>query len=678
MSKLRKKYLIIWIILSIVLLMGFTNTDLPFDKEDQKKLEKAQSLNIEAQEIYDKADLLYSEIADLDISNPKNEKKANSLKEKALDYQIKALELQKEANYLEYNVLNSIKPELKSNYQKSQKIPLKVNLLEESADELYYKAEQLRNDAYSLDKDEKERRFAILDEAQKFEKEGLDKQKQVIDIYLGKTLIEDDSQGTIAKAENIEINQDLLNAYMDFMEEEEESQTPMESFKELVSSDSLSSTSFRDAWEVVIYAEPEAIETTDLEKDPTSEIISKELAEQYDDPKENVSETGVGEKKELNEKNIIYKIQIAVDKKPLSQHVLSKMYAGNKNIKIVNEDGWHKYTIGDFNTFLEADEYRKKIGVSQAFVVSYEDEVKVDLLAENKEQKITKKNDKVNPNLPNGLIFKIQIAADSKMMSEELLKNLYQGTEQIDLIEEGGWYKYSVGKLNTYEKAASLKKTIDAKGCFIVAYNNGVKVPLQAAKSGKVSKPINNENVVFKVQIAADTKSISSDNLHKIYSGYENVQHYEEDGMHKYSLGEFNTYEEANKFRANSGVKGAFVIAFQGEKKMNVLEAKRMKRCYDPIIISDWLSSNNQLTYKIQIAASSKKLTVNQIKNICCIESNVYLTEEDNWFKYSIGKFEKYEDAVKMKEKSGVKGAFIVVYKNDKKLGLTEARKLSK
>ncbi len=677
MSKLRKYYLLIWMILSIILLMGFTNIDLPFDKEDQKKLEKAQKLNVEAQELYDKANVLYSEIADLDISNPKNEKKANSLKIKALDYQIKALELQKEANYLEYNVLNRIKPEIKSNYQKSQKIPLKVNLMEESADELYYKAEQLRNDAYSIDKEEKENRFTKLNEAQKYEKEGLDKQKQVIDIYLGKTIIEDDSQGAVAKSENVEINKDLLEAYMDFMEEED-SQTPMESFKELISSDSLNSTSFRNTWEEILYEEPEVVETTDVTEDAVTEIISNEVAEQYDDPKEIVSEGVADDKKEVNEKNIIYKIQIAADKKPLSQHVLSKIYAGNKNIKMIDEDGWHKYSIGDFNTFLEADEYRKKIGVGQAFVVGYENEVKVDLLAQNTEQKTTKNNNKVNSNLPKGLIFKIQIAADSKMMSEELLKNLYQGTEQIDLIEEDGWYKYSVGKLNTYEKAASLKKTIDAKGCFIVAYNNGIKVSLQAAKSGKVVEQVRNEDVVFKVQIAADTKKISSDNLHKIYSGYENVQHYEEDGMYKYSLGEFKTYEEANKFRVNSGVKGAFVIAFKGETKINVLEAKRIKRCYDPIIISDWLSNNNQLIYKIQIAASSKKLSVNQIKNICCIESNVYLTEEDGWFKYSIGKFEKYQDAVKMKEKSGVEGAFIVVYKNGKKVSLTEARKMSK
>jgi shikimate kinase len=135
MNQLRKIYFLIWMILSIVLLIGFTNTNLPIDKEDQKKLEKAKKLNQEAQELYDKANVLFSEIADLDISNPKNEKKVNSLKEKALDHQINALELQKEANYLEYNVFNRIKPELKSNYIKTHDLPSMIQLLEESANE---------------------------------------------------------------------------------------------------------------------------------------------------------------------------------------------------------------------------------------------------------------------------------------------------------------------------------------------------------------------------------------------------------------------------------------------------------------------------------------------------------------------------------------------------------------
>jgi hypothetical protein len=492
---------------------------------------------------------------------------------------------------------------------------------------------------------------------------------------LGKTVIKEDSPEKITQNENVEINEDLLQAYMDFMEEED-SQTPMESFKELISSDSLSSSNFRTTWNEYLYLEKEIIESATVEQDSISEIISKELAEQYKERVETESEVYDTEE-ELTEKAIIYKIQIAADKKPLSQNVLSKIYAGKKNIKMINENGWHKYSIGDFKTFSEANKYRKQIGVSEAFIVGYKNGIKVDLLAENKERK-TSNNKKVSSNLSEGLIFKIQIAADKKKMSESSLKNLYQGSEQIDLIEEEGWYKYSVGKFNTYEKAANLKKTVKAKGSFVVAYDNGVKISLHAAKSGKLSDRKSNGNIVFKVQIAADTKSLSSEYLHKIYSGYENVHKYEEDGWHKYSLGEFETFDEANKFRAKSGVKGAFVIAFQAGEKINVLAAKKMKRYFDPIIISDWLSKNDQLMYKVQIAASIRKMSADQIKNICCIESNVYLIEEDGWFKYSIGNFENYQNAVKMKEESGVEGAFIIVYKNGEKLSLSRALNMLK
>jgi hypothetical protein len=568
-------------------------------------------------------------------------------------------------------------PELKSDYKKTHEIPLKVQLLEESANELYYKAERLRNEAYNMDNMDKENRFTKLNEAQKFEKEGLIKQKQIIDIYIGKTIIEDDSKGDIAKNENVKINEDLLQAYMDFMDKED-SQTPMESLIELISSDSLSPSNLRNTLNEYLYIEPEVIEITSVEQDSTSEIISQVVAEKYDETKETVSEV-YDKNKELKERNIIYKIQIAADKKPLSQNILRKIYIGNKSIKMINENGWHKYSIGDFNTFAEADEYRKKMGVGQAFVVGYEDGAKVDLLAKKTEPVKSSDRQKFISSLTEGLIYKVQIAADKKKMSENMLKNLYRGSEQIDLIEEDGWYKYSVGKLNSYEKAANLKKTVEAKGSFIVAYNNGVKVSLHAAKSGKlISTPVSNADIVFKVQIAADTKSLSSEYLHKIYSGYENIQKYEEDGWHKYSLGEFKTFDEANKFRANSGVKGAFVIAFQGGNKINVLAAKKMRRCYDPVIISDWLSKNKQLIYKVQIVASGKKLSVKQVKNICCIESNVYLIEEGGWFKYSIGNFENYQNAVKMKEKSGVDGAFIIVYKNGEKLSLSKALNMSK
>ncbi len=171
---------------------------------------------------------------------------------------------------------------------------------------------------------------------------------------------------------------------------------------------------------------------------------------------------------------------------------------------------------------------------------------------------------------------------------------------------------------------------------------------------------------------------MSSEKLHAIYSGYEKISRFEEDSWYKYSVGEFNNYNDANEFRKICGAKGAFVIAFKGNNKMNVLEAKKAQKCFDPVINKNWISENKVLIFKVQIAASPSELSVNQIKNICCIETNVYLTEENDWFKYSIGNFSSYQKALQLKKISGVNGAFIVAYKKGQKINIKEAIKLSK
>ncbi len=514
MDQPKKYYFIIWIISSVFLLMGFTNQDFPDDKEDQKKLEKAQKLNYEAQEQNDKANSLYSEIAEYETTDSENTKKFKKLKEKAIDNQLSAFKLQKEANFLEYNVYKKIIPELKSKFSIQNSIPPEVKLLEEQAGELFYKAEVLRNEAYQIDKNKKDNRFAKLSKAQEFEKEGINKQKQLIDIYTGKTSVVSKTQevsGSVSDVD-VDINQELLQAYKDYINQEDSLSAlfTLNSFRELIYSDSLSSSSIRNTWDNYLYTEKPVLEAEEsVVEDTTVEKISRDIALQYDDSKE----------------------------------------------------------------------------------------------------VITKTHDQSEDVIDDDIIYKVQIAAAKMKLAENVLKSIYQGAELIDIIEEDGWYKYSVGKLGTYEQAVNIKESTKVNGAFIVAYNNGVKVPLYLAKTGKVSsEPTHGKGIVFKVQIAADTKIISSENLHKIYSGYEKIQRYEEDAWYKYSAGEFKTFNEANKFRENCGVKGAFVIAFQGGKKINVLAAKKMLRCYDPKIISDWPSNNDQVIFRVQIAASNKEM----------------------------------------------------------------------
>ena len=677
MIQLQKTYIIPLIILSIFLLMGFTYSNTPFNNDDQKKLEKAQALNQEAQKLIDKANSLYSEIAAFDDSDSQNTEKIEKLKNKALDYQINALELQKEANFIEYNVLIKNITNLKEKYSLNTEIPIELKLKEEQSGESFYKAEKLRNEAYKLDDNDLNMRYSKLSDAQEFERSGIENLRQLKEIFSGNQQIEKKEYSitdTIVNEQNIEINEELLQAFLKYINQKDSFLT-INSYYNILYSDSLSSSSIRKIWDNYLYSDIGGDFT-----DEYKEIKKDSLTDENDlrDITAEIIKEDVGESNSNVYRDVLFKIEIAADKKPLPQHTLQKIYAGNKTIEMVNDDGWYKYTIEDFKTYQEANLFRLSLKVDNAFVVAYKDGAKVDLADLGKAQK--EKSNKIASIsiVTEGLIFKVQIAAAKVKLTENELAEIYKGNETIDMNEVDGWYKYSIGKLNTYEQAAELNKSTQVAGSFVVAYKDGVKVSLISARKGILSETRTNGNIVFKVQIAADKSQLSSEKLHELYSGFEKINKYEEDGWYKYSVGEFSSFSEANEFRKKCNVKGAFVIAFKNDKKINVLEAKKAMICYDPIIQKEWITSNTDLVFKVQIVASSEEISKNTLKKICCIEPNVYLIEENGWFKYSIGDFKLYQKAVNLKNISGVDGAFVVAYMNGQKLQINEAIKLSK
>ncbi len=84
------------------------------------------------------------------------------------------------------------------------------------------------------------------------------------------------------------------------------------------------------------------------------------------------------------------------------------------------------------------------------------------------------------------------------------------------------------------------------------------------------------DKIVYKVQIAADNKELTLAQLRKIYPTTEGLNNELEDGVYKYSIGFFNTYEEAAKARDEIAAKGVttgvFVIAYKNGKKVDVSE----------------------------------------------------------------------------------------------------------
>ncbi len=78
--------------------------------------------------------------------------------------------------------------------------------------------------------------------------------------------------------------------------------------------------------------------------------------------------------------------------------------------------------------------------------------------------------------------------------------------------------------------------------------------------------------VVFEVQIAASRRQIPSWKLAKIYRAKDEIKMKNYDKWFKYSVGEFNTYEKAKAFVKTLRVRGAFVVAYKNNQKIDITE----------------------------------------------------------------------------------------------------------
>jgi len=86
--------------------------------------------------------------------------------------------------------------------------------------------------------------------------------------------------------------------------------------------------------------------------------------------------------------------------------------------------------------------------------------------------------------LAGALVFEVQIAASRKAIPKWKLAKLYPAKEEIKMKNYDKWFKYSVGKFDSYDKAKAFKKTLRVRGAFVVAYKNDEKIDIKKAISG--------------------------------------------------------------------------------------------------------------------------------------------------------------------------------------------------
>ena len=240
-------------------------------------------------------------------------------------------------------------------------------------------------------------------------------------------------------------------------------------------------------------------------------------------------------------------------------------------------------------------------------------------LAEGEEFKIVTKNTargvtaiNLNPALPEGLVYKVQIGAFRNPIAPEIYKELSPVSAETTT---NGLTRYTAGLFNKFANANSAKVEVRALGyrdAFVVAFLNGKRISMEEANrmSGDqaipstvapiagtqvtdlnqpiVATPVNEvtpveanqENVIsikglfFTVQIGVYKNPVSNARLKNLPAI---VNERTANGFIRYSSGKYCSTEDAIKAKniaVSKGIADAFVTAYSNSKRITPAEAQ--------------------------------------------------------------------------------------------------------
>jgi len=180
--------------------------------------------------------------------------------------------------------------------------------------------------------------------------------------------------------------------------------------------------------------------------------------------------------------------------------------------------------------------------------------------------------------LPDGVIYKIQLAAFSKSVGIDIFKGMFP--LWAEPVNGGKITKYYAGKFFYLTDAEQALPTVRANGfkdAFIVAWHNGRSVQLSRAQSlendvkslpneNSINISIEPESNLYVIQIGEYPGKLPDEITHTVRTlapGKDIVRKPNPKGGFTYSVGSFSNASEADRIKDNivaSGIKSAFVI----------------------------------------------------------------------------------------------------------------------
>lgn len=184
-------------------------------------------------------------------------------------------------------------------------------------------------------------------------------------------------------------------------------------------------------------------------------------------------------------------------------------------------------------------------------------------------------------------------------------------------------------------------------------------------------------NISYRVQLTAIHQNrVPTDLIVKKFRLNDSVREDFHKGWYKYSIGNFADYYEARKLRdkliSENKAYGAFVVMIKDDIRMDDMDTIQEETV-------PTLQINQKVSYRIQVRASATQIPVNELKAQLNIAEDIVEELDNNYYKYTVGNFENYEDAknlyARLKTIDKITDAFIVTYYGNKRIGSSNYRK---
>ncbi len=175
--------------------------------------------------------------------------------------------------------------------------------------------------------------------------------------------------------------------------------------------------------------------------------------------------------------------------------------------------------------------------------------------------------------------------------------------------------------------------------------------------------------VLFRIQIAANKAPFTFADLKKISPGNYPVEIVSEAGWYKYQFIGVPMFSDASRILKEAAVTGAFVVAYQKTTKQNIAEAVKSNRELEKRIQAEGRNGLIQeVQYHVELATSKTFLKPEDVAKLYRGTEPVLVIMENGLYTYHLRAGYTLQDALDLKEQIGLNNASIVAYKNAKKV----------